>query len=615
MPAIVTNKFRIHNSEQFLEAFSEASGTNQYIFIGKVSPWEEHQAGGACVNIDSAPPSPTDTVENTEYAHWDDMILAKRCISGDVSHVINRYNWTSGTVYDQFDSQDATLYSKPFFVVTEDFNVYKCLYNAHGAQSTVMPSSINTSAGVSETTADGYKWKYLYTITAADALKFITTSFVPVRRVRTNDFVILGADQSDGKTYIPDDGTNQWEIESNAIDGAIDIVLRNASGNGAGYLFSDAEVDSSTLGGATPDVVLNFTNYGGANPTQDIFTEGSMYVASSTTAQGLLSKIAAHNGTTFTLTTNTGNFGSQTGDPNYTFDTTAALQAGDIVKLGPSVTITGDGTGALAYAVGSNTDNITDITVAEVGTGYHVASMTITQNASQTITTNADFRPVMSPVGGHGYNMVEELFGYNIMLNVRLEGSESNTFTVSNDFRKIGLVRDPIQHADDYALYTSTLADQCVKIKIGSQIASNADYYLADQEVIGSLSGCRAYVVDYNNTADANTAGTLGSGSDPQIYPMLRVTEITRGANSTAGWDGVAGSFQIGERIMRVTTGDPTGVATDPVTAANDATSSNVVFDPPDMMKYRGDILYVENRSPVSRASDQVEDIKLIVQF
>ena len=96
---------------------------------------------------------------------------------------------------------------------------------------------------------------------------------------------------------------------------------------------------------------------------------------------------------------------------------------------------------------------------------------------------------------------------------------------------------------------------------------------------------------------------------------MLRVTEITRGANSTAGWDGVAGSFQIGERIMRVTTGDPTGVATDPVTAANDATSSNVVFDPPDMKKYRGDILYVENRSPVSRASDQVEDIKLIVQF
>jgi len=611
MPAIVTNKFRIHNSEQFLEAFSEASGTNQYIFIGKVSPWEEHQSGGACVNIDSAPPSPTDTVESTEYAHWDDMILAKRCLSGDVSHVINRYNWTTGTVYDQFDSQDASLYSKPFFVVTEDFNVYKCMYNAHGAQSSVMPSSINTTAGVSETTADGYKWKYLYTITAADALKFITTSFVPVRRVRTDDFTVLGSASGE----LADDGTNQWEIENNSIDGAIDIVLRNASGNGAGYLFSDAEVNSSTLGGATPDLTLDFTNYGGANPTQDIFTEGSMYVSSSTTAQGLLAKVAAHNGTTFTLEANTGNFGSQTGDAAYTFDTTAALQAGDIVKLGPSVTINGDGTGALAYAVGSNTDSITDIVIAEVGSGYHVGNLTITQNSSQTPTTAADFRPVLSPVGGHGYNMVEELFGYNIMLNVRLEGSESNTFTVSNDFRKIGLIRDPIQNADANALFTSTLADQCVKIKIGAQIASSTDYYVPDQEVIGSLSGAKAFVVDYNNTADANTAGTLGSGSDPQIYPMLRVTEITRGANGTLGWDGVSGSFQVGERIMRITDTDPTGVATDPVTAANDATSSNVVMDPPDMLKYRGDILYVENRSPVSRASDQVEDIKLIVQF
>jgi len=615
MPAIVTNKFRIHNSEQFLEAFSETSGTNQYIFIGKVSPWEEIQAGGHCVNIDSAPPSPTDTVENTEYAHWDDMILAKRCISGDVSHVVNRYNWTTGTVYDQFDSQDATLYSKPFFVVTEDFNVYKCMYNNHGAQSTVMPSSINTSSGVSETTADGYKWKYLYTITAADALKFITTSFVPVRRVRTNDFALLGVDQLDGKTYIPDDGTNQWEIENNAVDGAIDVILRNASGNGAGYLFSGADVSSSTLGGATPDVVLDFTNHGGANPTQDAFAGSSLYVSQSSSAPGLLAKISAHNGTTFTLEANTGNLGSQTGDANYTYDLTAAMTAGDDVVIGPTVTINGDGTGALAYAMGSNTDGITDINIAEVGQNYHVANLTITQNASATITTNADFRPVVSPVGGHGYNMVEELFGYNIMLNVRLEGSESNTFTVSNDFRKIGLVRDPIQHADSDALFTSTLADQCVKIKIGSQIGASADYYLPDQKVIGSLSGAEAYVVDYNNTADANTAGTLGSGTDPQIYPMLRVTEITRGGNATPGWDGIAGSFQVGERIMRITDTDPTGVATDPVTAANDATSSNVVMDPPDMLKYRGDILYVENRSPVSRASDQVEDIKLIVQF
>ena len=606
MPAIVTNKFRVHNSEQFHEAFSEAASTNQFIFIGKVSEWLD----ASSVNIDANPPTPTDTVENTEYNHWDDMILAKRVTSNDVSHVINRYNWTSGTVYDQFDSQDSSLYSKPFFVVTEDFNVYKCMYNNHGAQSTVMPSSINTSAGVSETTADGYKWKYMYSISAADALKFITTSFIPVKRLRTNDFTNLGANAGE----IADDGSNQWEIENAATDGSIDVVVRNASGNGAGYLFTDAEVTSSALGGATPDLTLDFTNYGGVNPAQDTLAGSWIYVSSSATGQGMLAEISAHNGTTFTLDANTGNLGSQAGDANYQFDLTLALAGGDVVKIGPKVIVNGDGSGALVYATGANTSGIVDMFVANTGSGYHVANLSVTQT-NATITTAADFRPVLSPVGGHGYNMVEELFGFNVMLNVRLEGSESNTFTVSNDFRKIGLVRDPVQSADATQLYVSELADQTTRIKIGSTIASSADYYVADQQVIGSLSGATAFVVDYNNTADANSAGTLGSGSDPQVYPELRVTEITRGGNSTAGFDGVPGSFQIGERIMRVTTGDPNGVATDPVTAANDATSSNVVFEKPDMKKYRGDILYVENRSPVSRASDQVEDIKLIVQF
>lgn len=606
MPAIVTNKFRVHNSEQFHEAFSETASTNQFIFIGKVSEWLD----ASSVNIDANPPTPTDTVENTEYNHWDDMILAKRVTSSDVSHVINRYNWTSGTVYDQFDSQDSTLYSKPFFVVTEDFNVYKCMYNNHGAQSTVMPSSINTSAGVSETTADGYKWKYMYSISAADALKFITTSFIPVKRLRTNDFTNLGSNAGE----IADDGSNQWEIENAASDGAIDTVVRNASGNGAGYLFTDAEVTTSALGGATPDLTLDFTNYGGSNPAQDTLAGSWLYVSSSSTGQGLLAEISAHNGTSFTLNANTGNLGSQAGDAAYQFDLTLALAGGDVVKVGPKVVVNGDGSGALIYGVGSNTSGITDMYVANTGSGYHVANLSVTQT-NATITTAADFRPVLSPVGGHGYNMVEELFGFNVMLNVRLEGSESNTFTVSNDFRKIGLVRDPVQSADATQLYVAELADQTTRIKIGSTIASSADYYVADQQVIGSLSGATAFVVDYNNTADANSAGTLGSGSDPQVYPELRVTEITRGGNATAGWDGIPGSFQIGERVMRVTAADPNGVATDPVTAANDATSSNIVFEKPDMKKYRGDILYVENRSPVSRASDQVEDIKLIVQF
>ena len=77
MPAIVTNKFRIHNAKQFVEAFDEVSATSgaaitdssgllqthMYLFIGKVTAWTESSSD------DTAPPTPTDSVANTVYNH------------------------------------------------------------------------------------------------------------------------------------------------------------------------------------------------------------------------------------------------------------------------------------------------------------------------------------------------------------------------------------------------------------------------------------------------------------------------------------------------------------------------------------------------------------------
>ena len=35
MAAIITNKFRINNAEQFVESFSETAATTYYLFIGR----------------------------------------------------------------------------------------------------------------------------------------------------------------------------------------------------------------------------------------------------------------------------------------------------------------------------------------------------------------------------------------------------------------------------------------------------------------------------------------------------------------------------------------------------------------------------------------------------
>ena len=134
MPAIVTNKFRIHNAKQFIEAFdevattsgtavSDSSGflnTNMYLFIGKVTAWSD----------DTTPPTPTDAVANTHYENWRDMIAAKKITSSDVSHVVPRKNWTNNTSYFAYTHNTATLTSQDFHVMTSDYNVYKCLSNS-----------------------------------------------------------------------------------------------------------------------------------------------------------------------------------------------------------------------------------------------------------------------------------------------------------------------------------------------------------------------------------------------------------------------------------------------------------------------------------------------------
>ena len=55
MPAIVTNKFRLNNAEQFYESFSEAS-TSFYLFVGRPQAWTITTPFGG--GTDSAPPTP-----------------------------------------------------------------------------------------------------------------------------------------------------------------------------------------------------------------------------------------------------------------------------------------------------------------------------------------------------------------------------------------------------------------------------------------------------------------------------------------------------------------------------------------------------------------------------
>jgi hypothetical protein len=211
MAAIIKDDYRIYNAMQFKEASTESSPDTLYLFIGRPQPWAN----------ENAPDTPLDTVQSS-YSAYKDMIALKKINNNDISHLVVRRNWITGTVFDEYShdistnnpsvSGAQTLFDSTFYTFTDEYNVYKCLFNNGNTPSTVKPTGTSVN---SFTTADGYIWKYAFTVSVSDVIKFVTPDFIPVKMI--------------GQT---DDGSFQWDVEQAAIDGAIDIIKVSTGGTG-----------------------------------------------------------------------------------------------------------------------------------------------------------------------------------------------------------------------------------------------------------------------------------------------------------------------------------------------------------------------------------------------
>ena len=601
MPALVTNQFRIHNAKQFVESISEAAAvggttvtstaagsttsldTNYYLFIGRSTNWSTTktyhgttEGGGTATDV--APPTPTDTTQNTEYLHWRDMLSAKKVTSSDVKHLMPRVNWTTGRYYQEYkdsvnnsvllanttgnDSAGTSRTWEPMYVVTSAFNVYKVMSNNGNVASTVEPSSVDTSQGVTQTTSDGYKWKYLYTISASEALKFVTSAYVPVKQMRDANSYGQGS-----TTGMPtDDGSNQYDIEVASVSGALDIF--EVTGTQSGYGF----VNNLGIGNVSSTNTSHIKLADTASSADDYYNNTSIYFSN-----GQFRKITDYTGSTRVGTLDTA-LPAQPANTGY----------GHTANIAPYVTIRGDGDGnarAVATQNSTDTDAIGAVLVVNVGASYTTSNtaVEIYSGGLSSSGTGATVTPIISPKGGHGYDPVAELGGYFVMVNVKLEQSESGDFTTGNDFRKIGLLKNP--NANTTHPYTAATALQALTVTYTGQTSTNM---AADTIITGGTSGATAVIVDVT-TGSPSTTGTFHAiGHVP-------------GTSASNGFNSKPGSLVATETVTWTSPGSGTATLT-AITAG-------------EMEPMTGEIIYIENRAPVTRASDQTEDIKLIIEF
>ena len=155
MTAHVTKRFAYFLADQIFESVSETSPSRLYTFVARPAPYAN----------DSITATPIDDTQNNDYNIFKQMLAAKKVSTTDITYAIKRYNWANNNLYAAYDNEDTGLYANTFYVYSSDRNVYKCLFNNKNANSTVEPTG--TSTGLIET-ADGYRWKYMYSVSAAD---------------------------------------------------------------------------------------------------------------------------------------------------------------------------------------------------------------------------------------------------------------------------------------------------------------------------------------------------------------------------------------------------------------------------------------------------------------
>jgi len=590
MPAYTSKELSILNAKAFVESLSHEDGRNTkasnilYAMLGKIEAWTN----------EPNPDTPIQTDFDKHGDIWRHAIGAKRIQPGNVSHVVPRYNWTAGTVYAMYRDRDTNLYTRPFYVMTDENNVYKCLYNNKGAVSTVKPTDLST---LPFTLSDGYTWKYLYTISLGEADKYLTAAHMPVKTITSSDGSV--------------EGDRQVAVQNAAVNGSIEIVETVAPGSGY-HKIANGVVESAT----TTTIKLSAAGDNPPSSVDNFYNNSSIYINTGTGA-GQLRRIIDYVGATKTFVVNSA------------FTTIANTDSRVIVS--PSIVIRGDGQGALAYTEVDAQGTIANVSVISVGRGYTEAYATITANSIHGGGATANV--IISPVGGHGRDSVRELGGDKILLNVQFEGSEGisangNGYIPANtDFRSISILKDPILKCDSnnnfvaveaiantsnspatlrlttraLVSYQQMNGDTPVNaFTVGETISNERVRLLAENgglEFVTELNPNKRAVQAANNAA-------LGANADI-IFIKRAETE-----SDTSFYNIYLNNVQSYSNRVPFTNDDQIikrGFATKIATISS--------IKGPEANTHSGEILYTENIEKVTRDVDQTEDIKIILDF
>ena len=507
--------------------------TTGYFFLGKTTPWAE--------NDDTPIPATPDYID--EYNTRNNMISLRRVLDTEVSFALTRQDWETNRVYDMYDtnyslsnlspSGSASLISGSLFVLTDEFNVYKCISNNYGSVSTVKPTGNSLSY---ITTSDGYIWKFMMPMSILSQGRFLSSQFMPVQNSISDNFFSPGLSPilvDSGIGYVEDNtliqviGDGSGAIFEPVIDG-VNGALTNVNVISAGSGYSQAQIVVST-----------------PNPLK---TQGS----------GALIEVDLNVGNLSTAQSDI-QLSAVDGELSFVY-----VESNGSGFVSPTATIIGDGINAVA-SVNVVDGSIVSIDLINRGSGYTNANVVITDTAG----INASARVIISPIGGHGRNIVEE--SYSDILAFYMDTTDDNRqgFDLVNDYRQSGIITNPDQYAT-----------------AGSRRAFKTDRATA------------AWVVNYTSLLQTLLPDAIITRNSDNIDFVVVQVDSTN--NKIMLQNLVAKDISVGD-VFRDSSD------------SNALTVTGVL--PPEVDKFSGDLIYYDNKSPYRENEGQTVVLKTYIEF
>lgn len=219
----------------------------------------------------------------------------------------------------------------------------------------------------------------------------------------------------------------------------------------------------------------------------------------------------------------------------------------------------------------------------------------------------AQFDVIIPPKGGHGFDIYNELGAYRVLIYSRFETEEENPdVIIGNDFATVGIINNPV-------IKTSNNNSTYVSGMMGLKLTGSSNINYTIDEKITQTIGLGKTAVGYVASWDREKK-------------ILRYYQPVGAAGSTVG-------YVLNDFTSSPATGGSLAIVNSSGSSLNIDTSfsgSTLTLNSQDYelgitfssgistSEYTpgtGEVIYIDNRQPITRSLNQKEDVKIIIEF